>query len=205
MSNSVEQAVLALQKGEIIILVDDKDRENEGDFVQAAQKISPASVNFMISEGRGLLCCALSHDIAQKLDLERQAAKNTSLHGTAFTISVDAVQNTTTGVSAYDRSRTFEVLADAQARPEDLARPGHVFPIVAHEGGVLARAGHTEASVDLAKIAGQRPAVAICEVLNTEGRAANLDELEKSAKKHNLVLLHIEQLLEHVRTKGYGL
>ncbi len=195
----VEQAIADIKQGKIVILFDNVDRENEGDFVQSAQMVNTQSVNFMITEGKGLLCCPLSSEIAQSLSLDMQVNNNTSLHHTAFTVSVDAVAGTTTGVSARDRAITINTLADARTVPQDLARPGHIFPIVAHKEGVQSRAGHTEASIELVRQAGHRPVAAICEILNKDGFAASMAQLEHIAKEHGLVLLHIEDLLSYIQ------
>ena len=195
----VEQAIEDISQGKIIILFDNVDRENEGDFVQSAQMVSPQSVNFMITEGKGLLCCPLSFEVASNLKLDKQVSNNTSLHHTAFTVSIDAVEGTTTGVSASDRAITINMLANAQSKPQNFARPGHIFPIVAHKGGLQSRAGHTEASIELVTQAKHRPVAAICEILNKDGAAANMSHLEYIAKKYNLVLLHIEDLITYIR------
>ena len=181
--NTIEEAVADLREGKFIIVVDDEDRENEGDFITAARNVTPEVVNFMSTHGRGLICAALPEDRCDELDLQPMVADNTSLHETAFTVSIDLLgHGCTTGISAHDRSMTIQALIDPATRPEDLGRPGHIFPLRAKRGGVLRRAGHTEATVDLARLAGFEPAGALVEIMNEDGSMARLPELMKIAK-----------------------
>ncbi len=193
MFQEIEEALLELQQGRIIIVCDDEDRENEGDFILLAEKAEPESINFMITYGRGLVCVPLEAELAKKLGLTPMVAKNTDQLGTAFTVSVDH-QSTTTGISAYERSETIKKLADPQSKEEDFKRPGHIFPLIAREGGVLERPGHTEAAVDLAKLCGVQPAGVICEILKEDGTMARLPELEELAKKFSLKMVTIKDL-----------
>ncbi len=197
--DTVERAIADIRSGKIVIVVDDADRENEGDFIMAAEKATPEAVNFITRHGRGILCAPLSPEIADRLDLRPMAPRNTALLGTPFTISVDAIDGATTGVSAADRALTLRKLADPGARPEDFAIPGHVFPLRATEGGVLRRAGHTEAAVDLARLAGFREAGVLCEILNDDGSMARLPDLRRFATEHGLALISIEDLIRHRR------
>ncbi len=194
---TVEEAVEALRQGRMIIVVDDEDRENEGDLVMAAEKVTPEAVNFMLREGRGLLCVPLPRAWARRLDLKPMVEPPEDSHETAFTVSVDARWGVTTGISAADRARTILVLADPDAGPEDLARPGHVFPLIAREGGVLRRAGHTEAAVDLCTLAGLQPVGVICEIMNEDGTMARLPELARFAHQHGLPILTIADLIAY--------
>jgi 3,4-dihydroxy 2-butanone 4-phosphate synthase/GTP cyclohydrolase II len=201
----VEAAIAAIRDGKMIILVDDEDRENEGDLCFAAEKVSPAAINFMAKYGRGLVCLALTPDRARELDLPMMVpdAQNTTPFGTAFTVSIEARTGVTTGISAADRARTIEVAIDPQAGPADLCRPGHVFPLVAKPGGVLRRAGQTEGAVDLARLAGLRPAGVICEIMNDDGTMARLPDLEMFAEEHDLHVLSIADLIQYrVRTES---
>jgi 3,4-dihydroxy 2-butanone 4-phosphate synthase/GTP cyclohydrolase II len=197
----IEAAVREIRRGRIIIVVDDEARENEGDLIFAAGKATPAKVNFLARHGRGLVCATMTRERADALGLPDQTQSNTALHGTAFTVSVDAVEGTTTGISAHDRARTIKVLVDPAARPEDLARPGHVFPIVAQDGGVLVRAGHTEASVDLARLAGLEPVGVLCEVMAESGRMARLPDLRRLARKHGLLMITVKDLIAYRRAR----
>ena len=169
--SSVEQGVKEIKDGKFVIIVDDEDRENEGDLVIAAEMITPEAINFMSKYGRGLICVPLTEQRLRSLELEMMVARNTSRHATAFTVSVD-INNGSTGISAFDRYETVRALVDEQTVPEDLARPGHMFPLAAQEGGVLVRAGQTEASVDLARLAGFKPAAVLCEILSEDGTMA---------------------------------
>lgn len=196
MLSSIEEAVDEIKKGKMVLVVDDEDRENEGDLVMAAEKITPQAVNFMALHGRGLICVPLTQQRAQELNLEQMAKENTDAKETAFTISVDSI-NTTTGISTFDRTTTILALVDNVTKPRELRRPGHVFPLRCENGGVLKRAGHTEAAVDLAKLAGLKPAGVICEVLNEDGTMARLADLEKFAVKHNLKIISISQLIDY--------
>jgi 3,4-dihydroxy-2-butanone 4-phosphate synthase len=186
---SIEEAIELIKKGEIIILVDDESRENEGDMVVAAQFITPEKVNFITKWARGLLCVAISKEIAERLNLFPMVVNNNSLHGTAFTVSVDAKEGVSTGISAYDRALTIKKIADPSSKPDDFVRPGHIFPIVAREGGVLVRAGHTEGSTDLCKLAGLIPAAAICEIMNEDGTMARLPDLINLAKRFGMKIV----------------
>ncbi len=193
----IEDALDAIADGKMVIVADDEDRENEGDLIMAAEKVTPEAVNFMAKQGRGLVCVPLTEERMEQLELEPMARHNTALHGTRFHISVDAVVGTTTGISAADRARTIRVMVDDDSRPADLARPGHVFPIMAVKGGVLARAGHTEASVDLARLAGLKPAGVLCEIMDEDGRMARVPRLIEIARKCNLRLITVKDLIEY--------
>lgn len=194
---TVREALRDFRQGRMLIVVDDESRENEGDLVCAAEKITPAKVNFMAKYGRGLICVALTAQRARELELTHQTPNSTALHGTNWTVSVDAVKKTTTGISAHDRAITIKALVDPKTRPEDLARPGHIFPLVAREGGVLVRAGHTEAAVDLARLAGLKPAGVLCEIMADNGRMARLPELQHLARRFGLKVLTIKDLIEY--------
>jgi 3,4-dihydroxy 2-butanone 4-phosphate synthase/GTP cyclohydrolase II len=191
----VEEAVRRLGRGELVVVLDDEDRENEGDFVLAACHATPQAVNLMIREGRGLLCAPLTAQRARELDLPPMTARNTSRYGTAFTVSVSARRGVGTGISAYDRAATLRALADPATRPEDLDRPGHVFPLVARDGGVLERPGHTEAAVELVRRAGLPPVAAICEVLAPDGSMARLPELAALCQRLGLGMLRVGDLV----------
>ncbi|MBP7507929.1 MAG: bifunctional 3,4-dihydroxy-2-butanone-4-phosphate synthase/GTP cyclohydrolase II [Prolixibacteraceae bacterium] len=194
--NTIQEAVEDIKNGRIIIVVDDEDRENEGDFVAAAEKATPEMINFMSKEGRGLICAPLTEKRCEELELTMMVGKNTSLHETAFTISVDALgYGTTTGISAYDRSVTIKMLADPLTKPEDLARPGHIFPLMAKNKGVLRRSGHTEATVDLARLAGLEPAGILVEIMNDDGTMARLPQLITIAEKFNMKIVSIADLI----------
>jgi len=196
--STIDDAISALSEGRLIIVVDDEDRENEGDFIGAAEKITPEMVNFMVTHGRGMFCATILPDRAAELRLLPAADENTSLMGTAFTVSVDAA-DCRTGISAFERCRTVKAIVDPRTRPEDLARPGHVFPIIAQDGGVLRRAGHTEASVDLARLAGFFPAGILCEILAGDGTMAHRDQLLEISRNFGLPLITIEELIRHRR------
>ena len=194
----IEDAIEAIRKGEIIIVVDDEDRENEGDFVCAAEKTTPEMVNFMVKEGRGLMCTPLTRQRCEELELDMMVGKNTAQHETAFTVSVDLLGNgCTTGISASDRAKTIQALVNSTTKPEDLGRPGHIFPLRAAEGGVIRRSGHTEAAIDLAVLAGLQPAGVLIEILNEDGTMARLPQLFEIAKKFNLRLISIKDLIEY--------
>lgn len=195
--NSVEEVVAAIARGEIVIVVDDEDRENEGDFITAAELITPEKVNFMVTEGRGVLCAPITEERCHELELESQVNINTSLLGTPFTVTVDKIEGCTTGVSAHDRAATIRALADPSTRPEHLARPGHVSPLYAKAKGVIRRAGHTEAAVDLCRLAGLRPAGALIEVMNADGTMARLPQLCAIARKYGLKILTIRDLISY--------
>jgi 3,4-dihydroxy 2-butanone 4-phosphate synthase/GTP cyclohydrolase II len=192
-----KQAIEAIAHGQMVIVVDDENRENEGDLVVAAQMCGPDSINFMAKEARGLICLSMERESLERLDIHEMVPRNTSLHNTAFMVSIDAAEGTTTGISAADRARTIEVAIDPDSRPEDLVRPGHVFPLAARDGGVLARTGHTEAAVDLARLAGLTPAGVICEIMKDDGSMARLDDLESFASKHSLLITSVEKLVRY--------
>jgi len=194
---TVEEALEEIRQGRMIVLVDDEDRENEGDLTMAAEKITPEAVNFMAKEGRGLVCLALTEERCDALNLTPMSQRNTSAFGTPFCESIDARRGTTTGISAADRSTTILAAIHPDARPEDLARPGHIFPLRARRGGVLVRAGQTEASVDLARIAGLEPSGVICEIMNDDGTMARVPQLAEFCRRHNLKLLTIADLIRY--------
>ncbi len=195
--NNIEDAIRDIKKGKFIILVDDEDRENEGDLVMAAQHVTPQAVNFMAKHARGLICLTLTPQRVEELHLPQQAIENTATFGTAFTVSIDARKDITTGISAADRATTIHVAIDPKSKPSDLARPGHIFPLKAQQGGVLKRAGQTEGSVDLARLAGLTPAGVICEIMNEDGTMARVPELAKFAKAHKLTMVTIKALIEY--------
>ncbi len=198
MLDRIEDAIEDIRNGKMIIVVDDEDRENEGDFVIAARHASPEVINFMSKEGRGLICAALTEERCQELDLQPMVSSNTSLHETAFTVSVDLIgQGTTTGISAQDRSKTIQALIDPATKPEDLGRPGHIFPLRAKAGGVLRRTGHTEATVDLARLAGLEPAGVLVEVMNEDGTMARLPQLQEIAQRFGLRIISIKDLIDY--------
>lgn len=198
---SVEEAIKEIAAGRMLIVTDSEDRENEGDIVMAAEDATPEAVNFMASQAKGLICVPLTEERASALDLGPMVQNNEDIRRTAFTVSVDAKENTTTGISAFDRSITIRKLADPEAQSGDFIRPGHVFPLVARKGGVLVRAGHTEASIDLARLAQKKEAAVICEIMNEDGSMSRMPDLVVFARKHNLKILTIEQLIEYRRTK----
>ena len=197
--NSIDSAIEDIKNGRCIIVVDNEDRENEGDLVSASELVTPDMVNFMAKEGRGLICVTIDSKKARSLNLEPMERKNSSLYETNFTISVDASKNTTTGISAFDRFETIRVIIDEKSKESDLARPGHIFPIVGKDGGVLRRAGHTEASMDLARLAGLKPSGVICEILADDGTMARGKTLFEFAKKHNLKIISIADLIRYIR------
>jgi 3,4-dihydroxy 2-butanone 4-phosphate synthase / GTP cyclohydrolase II len=199
--DSIEAVAADIRRGRTVIVVDDADRENEGDLILAAQHITPAAVNFMARHGRGLICVPTTSERLQQLGVERMVRQNRESFRTDFQVSVDAARGITTGISAADRSETIRIMADPTAVPEDLVQPGHVFPLRARPGGVLQRAGHTEAAVDLAEIAGCRPIGVLCEILNDDGTMARLPQLFKFAKKHKLKICTIEDLIHFRRTR----
>jgi len=194
---TVEEALEEIRQGRMIVLVDDEDRENEGDLTMAAEKITPEAVNFMAKEGRGLICLALTEERCDALNLTPMSQRNTSAFGTPFCESIDARRGTTTGISAADRAATIHAAIHPDARPEDLARPGHIFPLRARRGGVMVRAGQTEASVDLARIAGLEPSGVICEIMNDDGTMARVPQLAEFCRRHNLKLLTIADLIRY--------
>lgn len=196
--NSIEEAIREIRAGKVIIVVDDEDRENEGDFICAAETITPEIVNFMATHGRGLICAPILEEKADELDLPLMVNKNTALHETAFTVSIDLDgDGVTTGISASDRAKTLQVLAQRDCKANDFARPGHIFPLRAKKGGVLRRTGHTEASVDLAALAGLEPVGVLVEILNEDGSMARLPDLVKIAKQHDLKIISIEDLVAY--------
>ena len=200
---SIEKAIDEFRQGKMLVVVDDEDRENEGDFIVAAEMATPDDINFMMKHGRGLVCMSITQDCANQFNLDPMVpnTNNTALYETNFTISVDAVKNATTGISSSDRWETVQVLLDEHGKPSDLGRPGHMFPLTAKDGGVLQRAGHTEASVDLATLAGLKPAALLVEIVDEDGSMARGDRLEEIAEEHNLTLITIADLIEYRRKK----
>lgn len=198
MFNSIESAIEDIRDGKMLIVVDDEDRENEGDFIIAASHITAEVINFMSKNGRGLICAALTDERCRQLGLDPMVSSNTSLHETAFTISVDLLgQGTTTGISAQDRAKTIQALVNAETKPEDLARPGHIFPLRAKKGGVLRRTGHTEAAIDLPRLAGLEPAGVLVEIMNEDGTMARLPQLEILARQFGVKIISIKDLIEY--------
>jgi 3,4-dihydroxy 2-butanone 4-phosphate synthase / GTP cyclohydrolase II len=196
--NTIEEAIEAIKNGEIIIVVDDEDRENEGDFICAAEKVTPEIINFMATHGRGLICASLHEDRCDELGLELMVGKNTATYETPFTISVDLIgHGCTTGISASDRAKTIKALVDPETKPEDLGKPGHIFPLKAKRGGVLRRTGHTEAAMDLARLAGFAPGGVLVEIMNEDGTMARLPDLVEVAKKFDLKLVTIKDLIAY--------
>lgn len=195
--NTIEQAIEDIREGKFVIVVDDEDRENEGDFIIAAEKITPEKVNFMLQHGRGVLCVPLPESRCAQLDLVHQVSNNTSMLGTPFTVTVDKLEGCSTGVSAEDRAATIRALADPQSKPETFGRPGHINPLYAQEKGVLKRAGHTEAAVDLARLAGLQPVAALIEIMNEDGTMARMPDLEKVSEKYGLSLVSIKDLIAY--------
>jgi len=195
--NSIEEALDDFREGKFVIVVDDEDRENEGDFIIAAEKITPEAVNFMLKNGRGVLCAPITLSRCKELELDPQVSSNTSLLGTPFTVTIDKVEGCTTGVSTADRAATIKALADPASKPETFARPGHINPLYAQDNGVLRRAGHTEASIDLARLSGLYPAAALIEIMNEDGTMARMPQLVEIAKKHNLKIISIKDLIEY--------
>ncbi|WP_394340351.1 3,4-dihydroxy-2-butanone-4-phosphate synthase [Maribacter polysiphoniae] len=196
--NTIEEAIEAIGKGEVIIVVDDENRENEGDFIAAAEKVTPEMINFMAQHGRGLICAPLTEDRCKELNLDLMVQHSTVLHHTPFTVSVDLIgHGCTTGISVHDRSKTILSLVEESTKPHDLGRPGHIFPLRARNGGVLRRTGHTEAAIDLARLAGAKPAGILVEILNEDGTMARLPQLVKVAHKFNLKIISIEDLVAY--------
>jgi len=195
--STINEAIEDIQKGKLVIVVDDENRENEGDLVCAAEKISTEMVNFMISKARGLVCVPMSFEKLQRLNIGLMTHEINDKHSTKFTVSVDAKNGTTTGISAAERALTIKKLSDPKSKPNDFVKPGHIFPLIAEKGGVLKRAGHTEAAVDLALLAGFQPAGAICEIIKDDGKMARLDDLFVFSKKHDLKLITIKDLISH--------
>ncbi|MFL6541329.1 MAG: bifunctional 3,4-dihydroxy-2-butanone-4-phosphate synthase/GTP cyclohydrolase II [Chthoniobacterales bacterium] len=197
--DTIDDVVQAIADGEIVIVTDDADRENEGDLVMAAEKATPEAVNFMTKFGRGLICVPISNERAEQLGLQRMVAQNREMYKTDFTVSVDAARGITTGISAHDRALTINIIADPKSAPDDLVQPGHIFPLRAKEGGVLRRAGHTEAAVDLARLAGLQEAGVLCEILHDDGTMARLPELMEFRKTHGLRICTIQSLIAYRR------
>ena len=193
----VREAIDDIRKGRMLILVDDEDRENEGDFCFAAEHVTPEKINFMAKHGRGLVCLSMTDERLHQLDFPMMVEKNTSRFETAFTVSVDASKGITTGISAYDRAHTIRLVADDKAKPDDFVRPGHIFPLRAKPGGVLVRTGQTEGSVDLARLAGLKPAAVICEIMRDDGTMARMPDLEVFAEKHNMKIVAIKDLVAY--------
>jgi 3,4-dihydroxy 2-butanone 4-phosphate synthase / GTP cyclohydrolase II len=194
--HSIEEAIADIREGRMVIVVDDEDRENEGDLTAAAEKVTPEIINFMATHGRGLICLPLTGKRLDELKIPLMVSDNTASFGTAFTVSIEAKHRTTTGISAYDRAETVKAVLDPSTKPEDIARPGHMFPLRAREGGVLSRTGQTEAAVDLARMAGLYPAGVICEIMNRDGTMARVPQLTRFAKKHGLKLITVKDLIE---------
>jgi 3,4-dihydroxy 2-butanone 4-phosphate synthase/GTP cyclohydrolase II len=197
MLNTIQEAIEAIKNGKTIIVVDDEDRENEGDFLTAARNATPETINFMVHHGRGLVCAPITKKRAKELDLEPMVSHNTTSHETNFTVSVDLLAGCTTGISASDRSKTTLALIDPSTKPEDLGRPGHVFPLIAKDGGVLRRTGHTEAAIDMAVLAGFEPAGVICEIMKQDGEMARLPDLLEIAKEFDLKIISIKDLIAY--------
>lgn len=196
--NTIDEALEDIRQGKMVVMVDDEARENEGDLVMAAELVTPEAINFMATHGRGLICAPLTRERIQVLNLEPMVTENTDPHGTAFTVSVDSAQSST-GISAFERAQTVKVLVDPNSKAADLRRPGHIFPLQAREGGVLVRAGHTEGSVDLARLAGLQPAGVICEIMNDDGTMARVPDLERFVQKHDLKLITLKDLIVYRR------
>jgi len=199
--SKIDDAIAALARGDMVLVVDDESRENEGDIIVASESISAKSIAFMMKHARGLICVAMQGDRLDALEIPLMVPNNTELHKTAFTVSVDYLPGTTTGISAADRAATVQALVAAGSKPADFARPGHIFPLRAHPRGVLGRPGHTEAAVDLARLAGKFPSGVICEVANDDGTMARLPELRIFAAQHNIPLISIEELIAYVAAR----
>ncbi|MBR6129322.1 MAG: bifunctional 3,4-dihydroxy-2-butanone-4-phosphate synthase/GTP cyclohydrolase II [Bacteroidaceae bacterium] len=195
--SSIEAALEDFRQGKFVIVVDDEDRENEGDFITAAEMITPEKVNFMLRNGRGVLCAPITMSRAAELELDHQVVENTSMLGTPFTVTVDLLEGCTTGVSTHDRAATIKALADPSRKPSDFGRPGHINPLYAQDKGVLRRAGHTEAAVDLARLSGLKPAAALIEILNEDGTMARMPQLKEVAREHNLKIISIRDLIAY--------
>jgi 3,4-dihydroxy 2-butanone 4-phosphate synthase/GTP cyclohydrolase II len=200
---TIDEALADIRAGKMVIVVDDADRENEGDFIMAAEKATPETLNFMVTHGRGIVCMPMTQQRLEELRIPLMVSKNNESHGTAFAVSIDVQGRTTTGTSAFDRAATVRAVADPDLRPEDIRMPGHVFPLMAQKGGVLKRAGHTEATVDLARLAGLYPAGVLCEVLHPDGSMARLPELMRVAEEHELKVILIADLIEHRRHREH--
>ena len=195
--NKIEDAIADFREGKFVIVVDDEDRENEGDFITAAEMITPEKVNFMLQNGRGVLCAPITISRARELELQHQVEENTSMLGTPFTVTVDLLEGCTTGVSAHDRAATIRALADPNTKPSDFGRPGHINPLYAQDKGVLKRAGHTEAGIDMARLAGLQPAAALIEILNEDGTMARLPQLKEVAEQFNIKIISIRDLIAY--------
>jgi 3,4-dihydroxy 2-butanone 4-phosphate synthase/GTP cyclohydrolase II len=197
----IEEALEDIKNGKMVVVVDDNDRENEGDLIMAAELVRPEDVNFITREARGMLCVAITGERARELELDYMVENNTAIHEPPFAITIDYKHGTTTGISAYDRASTIRAVVDPATKPHDLARPGHIFPLIAKKGGVLRRAGHTEAAVDLARLAGLRPAGVLCEIMDEDGSMARVSRLKDFVKKHNLKIITIADLIEFRRNR----
>lgn len=197
----IDDVIADLAAGKMVVVTDDADRENEGDLIMAASKVTPEAVNFMATHGRGLICAPMAEPLAKRLGLHEMVQVNEESHGTAFTVSVDAAEGITTGISAADRAHTLQLLASEVASASAFVRPGHIFPLLSREGGVLRRAGHTEASIDLARMAGQSPVAVICEILNEDGTMARLPDLERFVEQHGIKICTIEALITYRRER----
>ena len=193
--DTIEAAIEDFREGKMVIVIDEEDRENEGDLTMAAEKVTPEAINFMAKYGRGLICMPMTSERLEKLNIPMMVSKNESIHGTAFCVSIEGRNNVSTGISASDRAITIQTAVDVNSRPEDLIRPGHIFPLRAHQGGVLRRAGQTEAAVDLARISGLSPAGVICEIMNEDGTMSRLPELEKFGKEHDMKIISVVDLI----------
>ena len=193
---SIEVALEDIRQGKMVIVVDDEDRENEGDLIMAAELVRPEDVNFMASEGKGMICVAITEQRAKELELDLMVNNNTALHNTNFTVTVDYKKGTSTGISAFDRAATIRALTDNSTKPGDFAKPGHIFPLIARNGGVLKRSGHTEAAMDLARLAGLRLSGVLCEIMNADGTMARVPQLIEFAEKHKLKIINIADLIE---------
>lgn len=201
MLNTIEEGIKDFKLGKFIIVIDDQSRENEGDLIIAAEKVDAKAINFMARKACGLICMPTEKQRLLELELEPMVINNEDTFNTAFTVSVDVKKDITTGISAYDRAKTVQALINSQTKPNDLARPGHLFPLIAREGGVLTRPGHTEAAIDLAKLTGLYPAGVICEIINEDGTMARLPELKEFAQKYNLKIISIADLVEYRKDK----
>ena len=199
--NTIEEAIEDIRNGKMVVVVDDRERENEGDLIMASELVRPEDVNFITREARGMLCISITEERARELNLDFMVEENSSLHETPFTVSVDARFGTTTGISAYDRAHTIRTIIDPATKPQDLARPGHIFPLIAKKGGVLRRAGHTEASLDLARLAGLRPSGILCEIMAEDGTMARGETLKAFTEKHGLKIITIADLIHYRRQK----
>ncbi|MBQ4002851.1 MAG: 3,4-dihydroxy-2-butanone-4-phosphate synthase, partial [Bacteroidaceae bacterium] len=195
--STIEEALADFREGKFVIVVDDEDRENEGDFITAAEMITPEKVNFMLQNGRGVLCAPITISRARELELPHQVQENTSMLGTPFTVTVDLLEGCTTGVSTHDRAATIRALADPTRRPTDFGRPGHINPLYAQDKGVLRRAGHTEAAIDLARLSGLQPAAALIEILNEDGTMARMPQLMEVAARHGMKIITIKDLIAY--------